>query len=144
MLLYQTTSPKDDSDFAVKFRKAIGSESHWHVPWPLPNMKPTDENTFWSWRSSQGFKGEIWGGNQKHEIDGKTHHGVLLIYFLDSGSFANGGFAVFVDRTYREERTFYFEWKACDHTFERKNIGNCLNKYTCTKCGVSHEIDSSG
>lgn len=26
---------------------------------------------------------------------------------------------------------------------DSKNVGNCLNRYTCTKCGFSEVVDSS-
>jgi hypothetical protein len=32
----------------------------------------------------------------------------------------------------------------CNHTYSSKNVGNCLNKLTCSKCGHSHTVDSSG
>jgi hypothetical protein len=33
---------------------------------------------------------------------------------------------------------------ACAHDFgSRVNVGNCLNQYTCTKCGHVIEVDSS-
>lgn len=31
----------------------------------------------------------------------------------------------------------------CKHVMDRKNVGNCMNQYTCTKCGFSETIDSS-
>ncbi|WP_175878854.1 hypothetical protein [Burkholderia sp. BCC0097] len=31
----------------------------------------------------------------------------------------------------------------CNHAMERKNVGNCMNRYTCTKCGFSETVDSS-
>lgn len=40
-------------------------------------------------------------------------------------------------------------WKAIDkcgelgHSRKETNIGRCLNRYTCDKCGFSYEIDSS-
>jgi hypothetical protein len=32
----------------------------------------------------------------------------------------------------------------CVHEWDEKNIGNCLHLWTCTKCGQSREVDSSG
>lgn len=31
----------------------------------------------------------------------------------------------------------------CEHVMDSKNVGNCLNRYTCTKCGFSEVVDSS-
>lgn len=33
---------------------------------------------------------------------------------------------------------------SCVHEFTEKGIGNCLHLWTCTKCGKSMEVDSSG
>lgn len=32
----------------------------------------------------------------------------------------------------------------CEHDWEGKNLGNCYNSYTCTKCGYGYRVDSSG
>jgi len=34
----------------------------------------------------------------------------------------------------------------CAHKWDgkRKNVGNCLNVWTCSKCGLEREVDSSG
>jgi len=31
----------------------------------------------------------------------------------------------------------------CTHTYTRKTVGRCLNRYTCQNCNDSYEIDSS-
>ncbi|KVN30738.1 hypothetical protein WJ63_08140 [Burkholderia pyrrocinia] len=31
----------------------------------------------------------------------------------------------------------------CDHDMSNETIGNCLHRYTCTKCGFSEVIDTS-
>ena len=40
------------------------------------------------------------------------------------------------------EKSRYFRL-GCEHDFDRVNVGNCLNSYTCKKCGYSETIDSS-
>jgi len=32
----------------------------------------------------------------------------------------------------------------CTHKYSRRNIGRCLNLYTCEHCGDSYQIDSGG
>lgn len=33
----------------------------------------------------------------------------------------------------------------CIHEWgDRKNVGNCLSTYTCSKCGAKRDVDSSG
>ena len=34
--------------------------------------------------------------------------------------------------------------KKCQHVKEVKNIGNCLNEYSCEICGFKFKVDSSG
>ncbi len=44
--------------------------------------------------------------------------------------------------TYTEPTKFY--QFGCEHeNMERTNVGNCLNRYYCKKCGYEEEIDSS-
>jgi hypothetical protein len=32
----------------------------------------------------------------------------------------------------------------CIHEYSEMNIGNCLHRLTCVKCGITREVDSSG
>lgn len=32
----------------------------------------------------------------------------------------------------------------CDHHYEEARLGNAYHRYTCTKCGYTYEVDSSG
>lgn len=123
------------------FRKALGLETdHVQPTWPLPNLKPSTEKEFWGWRSSYSWKGEAWIGSVP--INGE--YATVILYFVGHSSFIGGGFAVAYFHRYREERVEYFEWCACEHQFSEKNIGNCLNRYTCAKCGEAYDVDSSG
>jgi hypothetical protein len=42
------------------------------------------------------------------------------------------------------QRPRYFKFGPCLHTrTTRKNVGNCLNTYTCDDCGYAQTVDSS-
>lgn len=136
-MLFSASNEKSQSDCM----KALGlTDRHQDPAWPLPNMKTSDEKSFWGWRSSYSFNAEAWCGSKKVGDDWAT----ILVYYLGHSDFIGGGFAVAVFRNYQKERVEYFTWKACDHSFSEKNVGNCLHRYTCSKCGESYEIDSSG
>ncbi|MBY8604187.1 hypothetical protein K7N18_05015 [Burkholderia arboris] len=49
-------------------------------------------------------------------------------------------FALIGDSRGGTVRVFRF---GCKHVMDRKNVGNCVNQYTCTKCGFSETVDSS-
>jgi hypothetical protein len=142
MLVNRIKSSEDE--VTEKFLAALGCTDQWAKPWPLPNMAQVTEKEYWGWRSSYSFKAEAWVGQIQLEADGKKEWGTLILYFLDQGSYMNGGFAVVYCHQYREEKVLYFEWKACAHEFVSRNIGNCLNEYTCRHCKLSYEVDSSG
>lgn len=44
---------------------------------------------------------------------------------------------------YWEGKVRYFQCSLCEHEYEKINIGRCLNKYTCKKCLMIKEVDSS-
>lgn len=126
----------------ANFLKAIGMEDEFcRVPWPLPNMKDSTERDFWGWRASSSFRLEAWCDSVT--VDGE--HATLLTFFLDSGHFIDGGFAVAV--IYRgtvAHHARYFEWRACDHKFAHRTTGNCQHRYTCERCKKTYDVDSSG
>lgn len=37
----------------------------------------------------------------------------------------------------------WFSFAKCLHEYEERNIGRCLHRYTCKKCGFAHTVDSS-
>lgn len=37
----------------------------------------------------------------------------------------------------------FFIFETCAHAYDRKNIGRCYNRYTCSICGHTYSIDSS-
>jgi hypothetical protein len=46
------------------------------------------------------------------------------------------------EKDYRNNKIRFFR-VGCKHDYDVKNIGKCLNEYTCKKCGFKQEIDSS-
>lgn len=59
------------------------------------------------------------------------------LFFL----YDNQGYAIGVDYWKGKVQFYHF---GCDHEWgPRRNIGNCLNDYTCTKCGQVNRVDSS-
>ena len=122
-------------------RDALGLTSEWHEPrWPLPNLKATDESTFWGWQTSYSPLARAHLLNQK--VDGKFVD-IFLFRMPDVGDFIDGGFAVVVGRHGEPDRVKYFEWRACDHDFAITESRNCYRKYTCKICGKSYDVDSS-
>lgn len=106
--------------------------------WPPPNLKKSDEKTFWGHRSVWSFVAEAHG--DKININGGWAD--TLLYFCGGGHRAKGGFAVLVFY-HPEYRVEYYEWTKCQHEFDTKVLGNCWRKHTCKKCDASYEVDSS-
>lgn len=45
--------------------------------------------------------------------------------------------------TYTNDIEYYYI--GCEHDYQRtRNLGNCYNEYTCTKCNRKENVDSSG
>lgn len=108
--------------------------------WPLPNMVQVTEKEYWHWRSAHfKFKDEAWAGQVQVE-DG---WGTLMLFFADQGHHLGGGFAVLSVYSGPGRGARYYTWGDCAHTFDRRKIGNCVNRYTCAKCGRAYDIDSS-
>lgn len=143
MLINYPSSRAPSIDGHDKLLKDMGGKAGnaLSTPWPLPNTELTDENEFWAYRASHGFKAEIWGGQIKVGDEWAN----LMVYYCDVYQMQRGGFAVLVFRDHRKERVEYFRWIACKHHWISKTVGNCLNRYSCTVpgCGSVHEIDSS-
>jgi hypothetical protein len=133
-----------DDKFRDAILEAAGAEGAYRLPWPLPNLKPISEVSFWRFRSTWSLKAEVWNSSQSVTIDGKTFWANVLVYWADINELTNGGFAVVVGYEYQKESVHYFEWRACDHSFHSRTVGHCLHRYTCSKCGTSYDVDSSG
>lgn len=136
-MLIRSINEKTRADFF----EAMGVENENGSPsWPLPNLKLSSEKSFWGWRATYEWRGEAWLGQTK--VGGE--YATVIVYYVGHSNFIDGGFAVAVFRRYQQERVEYFEWRACEHEFQGKTIGNCLHLYTCSKCGKAYEVDSSG
>jgi hypothetical protein len=136
-----------NQDIMDSFLKAMGAKGASDRVWPLPNLKKITEAEFWHWRTSYTPCAEanlLQIQLAKVDPESKFGHpqwGTPIVYFLNHSELIGGGFVVVHEYNY--SRVTYYTWSACDHTFQGKTIGNCLNRYTCTKCNNSYEIDSS-
>lgn len=129
-----------DKELRAKYQAALHEVvgSKYNISWPLPNLRPSSGEEFWRWRVSYAFDIEVW--TQPRKIDDGWAH--IMLYFMANGPMAGGGFAVVVQ--YSPNRTVtYYEWGKCEHKYTGKTIDNCLNRYTCSKCGNSYDVDSS-
>ena len=125
----------------AKFLSDLGCKDEFtDARWPLPNAKRITETQYWGWRASWSFRGEAWAGQQRIGDEWAT----LIIFHVDHSQLIGGGFAVLVFRKYREERVEYYEWRTCEHEFSEHNVGHCLHRHTCAKCGQAYDVDSSG
>lgn len=50
------------------------------------------------------------------------------------------GYALIGDYHAGTVKVFRF---GCEHAMKSETVGNCLHRYTCTKCGFSEVVDSS-
>jgi hypothetical protein len=66
----------------------------------------------------------------------RTLLGDARLYFMHDDT----GFALIGD--YHEKKLSVFKF-GCQHKFKQENVGNCLTKYTCEKCGFAKTVDSS-
>lgn len=117
---------------------------------PLPNMKEISEK---EWAQSFFFQyaAECRGYRQISNIEELIAVGIRP---AESGGrpcmmpihwyafFDKTGIAFFSDWWAGKVRIFKFA--VCEHAYTEKNIGHCLTRYTCSKCGHSKDIDSSG
>ncbi|HEX2726300.1 MAG TPA: hypothetical protein VHN20_10810 [Beijerinckiaceae bacterium] len=139
MLIRAIMGVNKGDELRDRFVKDMGA-TDWDAPWPLPNARPSSETEFWGWLTTWGPRAYAWTGQRKIGDDFAN----VLVFYMDVMDMQNGGFAIVVFRRYQQERVEYFRWGACQHEFENKTIGNCLHRYTCKKCGATHDVDSSG
>jgi hypothetical protein len=62
----------------------------------------------------------------------------LLVYW------DNSGVSIVSDYWGKDGKFVHFySFAKCSHDWKSVSIGHCLRRETCTKCGISHEVDSS-
>jgi len=110
-----------------------------------PNLKEIEAGD-WAWgQSSYTPTAELYIGRVVLP-DGTKGDMRVTVY---CGGYYNhgGGFATLFMYDYtgsqHGHRVRFFEWASCQHRYSSKNIGRCLNRYTCEKCGHSYDVDSS-
>lgn len=150
MLVYTGNKHKEE-----KLNKLLGLERGGDPKIPLPNMRRSDQSEFWGHHS---FMGNNWlqayiGCQQMEDVNGKKRWATLHIFFDDTMSYRSAGFLVatyhseyvgkYPDGNYVHDVEYFF-WTACVHDWKEKNIGNCLHRYSCTKCPDTYDVDSSG
>lgn len=160
-MLVKTQAGDPEGLVRKRFIELLGQPS---VPWPLPNMEEVSETDFWWHRSSYSFRGELSTSQIKtaerspspRNTSGHPEWSNLMLYLVDHGSLAGGGFCVqFIynnmnynggswDPAFPAVR--YYKWRACAHEYEETGPehrrGRGWHEYTCKKCGAQHSVDS--
>lgn len=131
--------------FLKKFGLLSEGKIPFHVPLKsLPNLEQCKDHEFWHYRACYNFQCEIWAGQQDLGGTGRDRWGNVMIYLIEHGFHGPGGYAVVVKSGYPTPPPIeYYKWAICMHEMEQKTIGNCLNQYTCKKCGHRTTVDSS-
>ena len=127
---------------AIDFKKYGDSNS---LP---PNFREISEEEFaqskffvyspekWEWRQitkPEDIAKFKWGEEQRSYV-----FDIRMAYFYD-------GTGVALEHDYWLGKVRYFAFSVCDHKERtQRNVGNCLNEYTCTSCGFKETVDSSG
>lgn len=143
MLINPLVGDKNRDQYKAALLKALGVQNDWAKPqWPLPHAKEITVQDFWAHHTC--YSPSLWVWCDYLKIEGQMFD--LTILFDGRGRQQDGGFAVLSPRgDYKSERPVrYYRWSACDHMWRSKNIGNCLNRYTCETCGIAYDVDSSG
>lgn len=108
---------------------------------PLPNMKDIDPRKFWTYFFNYTPKYVAF----HRWYDEKTrdwYH--VKIFFTDYQAKQGVGVYQKIERAVNVTPDRFFKFGDCDHHYQSKQVGNCLRRYICTKCGHKYEIDSSG
>lgn len=103
-----------------------------------PNFKEITEAEFaGSWFMVYSPKFVEWRKiSDKDKKFFKYQMSIRLFYYHD-----NTGLGIVCDNGSSKVR--FFSFALCGHDYETKNVGRCLNTYTCKKCGYAETIDSS-
>lgn len=110
-----------------------------------PNLKEISAGN-WAWgHESYSPTAELYVGHVKMPDGAK---GTMRIDAYHGGYHNHGGgFATLFVYNHGggdvEHSVRFFEWASCEHTRTQTNIGRCLNRYTCSKCGHFYDVDSS-
>ena len=129
-----------DSPAAKRLRELVKSRRFED----LPHLRETTARDFWGHLSTWGMPAAQ-ARLDPHKIPTNGNHNwaSAILFFVDHSELIGGGFAVLsIYSGPGAGMQRFFRWRVCDHTFERKEIGRCLNRYTCTQCGESYEVDS--
>lgn len=142
----------------ASIRKSLGTQTSSDPAWPLPNQTPSTESDFWRWQTTYGsyLVPMHLGYRELQDHNGRKRWAAIIIYSVDIHQLIGGGFAVAIYNTERRPKAVsdpvdyeyvhdveYFQWIDCLHSFTQRNIGRCLNQYTCVHCNRTYEIDSS-
>lgn len=119
--------------------KAFFPKEYGALPPSMKELTPGE----WAWgNSSYSPSAELYIGDV--QMDGERWTLKASAYH---GGYHNhgGGFVVAFKYGYPAEhlKARFFSWASCDHTYSSKNIGRCLNRYTCTQCQHFYDVDSS-
>jgi hypothetical protein len=91
---------------------------------------------FWEYRQisrREDYEKFKWGTEQRSYV-----FSLRMAYFFD-------GTGIALEHDYWAGKVRYFSFAVCEHKErEQRNVGNCLNEYTCVACGYKETIDSSG
>jgi hypothetical protein len=90
---------------------------------------------FWEWRQinvKEDYQNFTWGKDKHSYI-----FSIRMAYFYDGTGLA-------MAHDYWEGKVRYFSFAVCEHKNKtERNVGRCLNQYTCDACGFVETIDSS-
>jgi len=110
-----------------------------------PNLKEISPGD-WAWgQSSYTPTAELYIG--RVELPDGTKGDMRVTAYHGGYHNHGGGFATLFMYDYtgsmNGHRVKFYEWASCQHSYESKNIGRCLNRYTCKTCGHFYDVDSS-
>lgn len=111
---------------------------------PPPNLTRIEPSEFWAEFARYGF-------SERREfrlfvipLEGEPAwiQSVHLLFGAGDAGFAITAASRDHGRTYEPK---FYKFFLCEHAIEHvATTGNCLNRYRCSKCGWTYEVDSSG
>lgn len=115
----------------------------------LSNLREVSVNEFMMYKAGQWIRPVMQGNHRIHEGNIQTPYKIQILLntnLCDSGrlDIFSDGTCYFICGDYRDgnwvPRLFMFD--VCNHEYKVLKLGRCLNRYTCSKCGHIHTIDS--